>query len=437
MGVNNRLANNDYVADYLCHDAIATRANHKYIARIIDGGKPKYFYTQEELSAYKNGGQTGNASQQSGSTRITNAVASAKFKVGTKMAAAGASDYAKRNFITKGNAARNAIDKMAIKTGTRLATSAVKTRAVNAIAPQRTIGDRVKTTAAIAGVKTGAKLAKTIGPTAAKLAMRYEAKKIQNNIQKKIHPENNESTGLSGNINAAKNAASDKFSAAKNATSDKFSAAKNAASDAFGNAKKAAQDFASDPSGSAKKAIADKAYEKYRSTESKVAKKYAKKNDVTNAVDDIASSGSLAAFEMRRRGYDVDATNESKGMNTKDIFKNGQPISIYDQAKYIGSDGNTYVDSDRISDVIKGGKELHGQRGALTIDTDSGKSVEVAYEVDRLGKVHYYDANKGEERSGIEMNFLLTHAKDTKLMRTDNLDVDEHAGRHFKNRKKN
>lgn len=127
------------------------------------------------------------------------------------------------------------------------------------------------------------------------------------------------------------------------------------------------------------------------------------------------------AYDLRRRGYDVNAVEDGNGASM------GTITSFYKNPKmtYVGRDNTPKLSSNssyRVTSELKDSlmKEPSGSRGYLCLDWAVGSGHAVAYE--REGdKVYIYDAQCGE-RVDIEKYGDL--ASSAVCFRTDNLEID-------------
>ena len=192
-------------------------------------------------------------------------------------------------------------------------------------------------------------------------------------------------------------------------------------------------------------------------------------NDVFTAMEDMSKINELydpsddmysrncancsAAYELRRRGYDVEAAPRDEETY------NGQPERIYDyfeDAKYIGvkSDGSTITYSEEFIrdpyymsefDTMKYGKESEvytseysytpdsiekaikdnnppGSRGMIDVYWNNGGGHSIVYEVDTKGEITIRDSQTYDEYS---LDELANRVNSIQMVRTDNLSLKE------------
>lgn len=132
------------------------------------------------------------------------------------------------------------------------------------------------------------------------------------------------------------------------------------------------------------------------------------------------------AYDMRRRGYEVTATEDMNGANFKAIksmYKNADPITVVsDTPETIPTKNGMPYNKGLTKEVYKQMKaEPEGSRGiALVVWAGSGGGHAVSYEIEN-GKPYIYDAQSGEK---LEMSDYTDKSTSYIYFRTDNLEPD-------------
>lgn len=139
------------------------------------------------------------------------------------------------------------------------------------------------------------------------------------------------------------------------------------------------------------------------------------------------------AYDMRRRGYDVEAIPNDRGTNMETI------LSWYDVKEVTSVKRNmlltsfSFTDNEQRAiekDIVK--KQGNGARGIMTVQWTLGGGHAVAYEVEN-GKVYIYDAQPGRKT---ELSHVLSRARKANYFRTDNASPTTEAVKYVNKRKK-
>lgn len=164
------------------------------------------------------------------------------------------------------------------------------------------------------------------------------------------------------------------------------------------------------------------------------------------------------AIEMRRRGYDVIASTESKGLNglkvTSEAFPGGEPKSVdtyglFDPesvkncdlqfaknkslSDYYAASNNALMgkNTDHAKNVVSTlSKEPNNSRGSIFVQWPFGGGHAMAYEV-KNGTPVIYDGQSGKVYKGSELETLLSKTVAANYYRTDDreFDVEKLRGR--------
>lgn len=146
-----------------------------------------------------------------------------------------------------------------------------------------------------------------------------------------------------------------------------------------------------------------------------------------------------SAYDLRKRGYDVEANPISmcEAYTIDDIskwYENPQVVSKKTVDNYYNSlgigDDIPFSKQDRLSKVLRSNGE--GSRGHLILYWGTGGAHDVIWEVEN-GEVVLRDCQTGEVNRTLS---LLSYAVDYEYMRTDNLEPTEEILRTVRNRKR-
>lgn len=135
------------------------------------------------------------------------------------------------------------------------------------------------------------------------------------------------------------------------------------------------------------------------------------------------------AYDLRKRGYDVTATEDNDGdvmSNIRKCYKNPKPVLVepspaqMTKENYTDKDGvyhNKALTNEVRDNLLK---EPDGSSGYMAIKWTSGGGHAVAYEKEN-GKVMIYDAQTGQK---VKLDKYLDVATDVAYFRTDNLEMN-------------
>ena len=126
------------------------------------------------------------------------------------------------------------------------------------------------------------------------------------------------------------------------------------------------------------------------------------------------------AYDLRRRGYEVTATEDNDGSGYKNIlslYKNPKPKYVKSDSYVSPTSKNKALTKELEQELAK---EPDNSRGYLCLTWSGGGGHAMAYE--REGnKTYIYDAQTGNK---LELSEYVDNAKDAIYFRTDNIDVN-------------
>lgn len=185
-----------------------------------------------------------------------------------------------------------------------------------------------------------------------------------------------------------------------------------------------------------------------------------KVNEEYDPSDDTTSrncSNCSAAYELRRRGYDVEANgNTGKSYNGRadrlyDYFENAEILMVYgdgntrtaneefmrkwcdedlgffdrfkykEEYDYYGKDGKQKYSAKSIEKAIKSNNPP-GSRGMIDVDWTTGAAHSIVYEVDKSGEITIRDSQTYDEYG---LDELADRVSRVRICRTDNLQLKE------------
>ena len=410
------------------------RKKHKYIARIGESPKYRYFYTNAEYQAY--------LKMKNGMDRLRQTISNT-------------SNYLQNtNFINSGQKAINSL----LSRTKHLVNGTLKPSSTN---------QKVGTGAKVSNEGNALSKASLLKKTSKELQP-VKGIKISDKTAKKVMDEIKRISSITiGNVNKLtkslinKNINTKKLSALTNEnTINSIEPNNKTNSEAFKKAKKIAEDWnnsiksmLNQMNSAAPKSFSDlkkKTNNKLSPTEdmSRV-NPYYKEDDgyTTNC------TSCTLAYELRRRGYDVEAGRNSTGIgiSTKDVYdwyshKNSQ-LSTIDKIKYNAKKTHTkkeeieykypglkyfptneYTSKDVEKEILKQGE---GARGQFIVEWSNGTGGHsVAYEV-KNGSVYLRDCQNNKTQ---KVDDLYKYSSNVHFFRTDNEQINESALKNVRNK---